>query len=472
MEERLQKYMARCGVASRRKSEEMILEGLVAVNGKVVTELGAKIRPGKDQITVNGKPLRTEEKVYYILNKPKGCTASVSDEMGRRTVMDLLGKDVKERVYPVGRLDRDSEGLILLTNDGEFAHYMTHPSFGVKKVYRATVEGEVDQNALADAVKNGIRMGPALIKPQSAKIIKKLKTSTIVEIVVGEGINREVRRLFLALGHEVTRLLRITEGPLSIRGISKSGYRKLNRKELETIFKAMGKAELVKDELPAPPKVRTRYFSPDGKRAGKPDPAMGAAKSGRPADDMDDVVYFDKKTKTGGVRKAQKRKDPADKRRGEKKVSGTARKYDKKSELGEKRYESRKASDGPRKFEKRKDAEDKRYDDRKSSGGARKYGKKNETESRRGSDKRGSTGGKYKTDRREEDKRPAGRKQAEKAGDKRKAAAPDKAGKARFDKKAKPARAEKPAKAAPKSPAKKPAKKSGPKTPVHPITGK
>ncbi len=142
MEERLQKFMARCGVASRRKCEELIAEGLVEVNGETVREPGVKIDPARDRIRVDGKPVRTETTAYYAHYKVKGVTTTVSDDLGRKTIMDCL-PSIKERVYPVGRLDKDSEGLILLTNDGELANYVTHPAHGIEKTYRVVAEGRI-----------------------------------------------------------------------------------------------------------------------------------------------------------------------------------------------------------------------------------------------------------------------------------------------------------------------------------------
>lgn len=268
--ERLQKYMAHCGVASRRKCEELIESGQVRVNGEVVTELGVKVDPNRDTVKVGRRILRPQHKVYYLLHKPKNCTVTASDELGRRTVLDVV-KDIKERVYPVGRLDRDSEGLLILTNDGDLAHYLTHPAFGVRKVYRATVEGHLEAGALQDLVKKGVRLGGALVKPLAAKLIKSLRETTIVEITVGEGINREVRRVFAAMGHEVKRLVRIQEGPLTLRGLGKGNYRPLTKGELQKLQKGMERVDLSTAAESGPPR-RTRTFAGQ-KRTGKPDPA-------------------------------------------------------------------------------------------------------------------------------------------------------------------------------------------------------
>lgn len=280
MIERLHKYMAHCGVASRRKCEAIIREGRVTVDGKVVTELGLKIDPDQHRIKVDGRRLKkTENKVYYMLHKPKDVTTTASDDLGRRTVLDMI-PEVKKRVYPVGRLDRDSEGLVVLTNDGDLANYMTHPSFGVMKVYRATVEGQVDPELLKTMTEKGVKVGAALIRPASVRLVKALKTSTIIEVTVGEGINREVRRLFAALGHEVKKLIRIKEGPLSLRGLGKGKHRPLTDSELAALRKGMKQA--FKGET-APAEQRTRVYDRDAARQGKPDPAKAQPKRKRGA---------------------------------------------------------------------------------------------------------------------------------------------------------------------------------------------
>lgn len=274
--ERLQKYMAHCGVASRRKCEEMIQAGRVLVNGEPVTELGVKVDPERDKIKVDGRNLRREErKVYYMLHKPRGITTTAADELGRKTVIDLV-PEIRERVYPVGRLDRDSEGLLVLTNDGDLANYMTHPSYGVRKVYRATVEGAVSEELLRKLVRDGVRIGPVKVKPLAASLVKRLKENTVVEITVGEGINREVRRLFAALGHEVKRLIRVKEGPLSLKGLGKRQYRPLHADELAALRKGMRGGG---DASPQP-EQRTRVFNRQAARQGKPDPARKGG--GRP----------------------------------------------------------------------------------------------------------------------------------------------------------------------------------------------
>ncbi len=264
--ERLQKFLARCGVAARRKAEEMILSGRVMVNGKIVQTLGVKIDPEHDRIAVDGSPVRAEHKRYIILHKPRGVVTTAEDDLGRRTVLDLLPPQ-RERLYPVGRLDRDSEGLILLTNDGDLAYYLTHPSCGVRKTYFATIEGEIAAGTVKKMVAEGVPVGPLRIKPLSASIRKRLGERTVLEITVAEGMNREVRRLFAALGQEVKRLVRVRMGPLCLKGLGEGKYRSLTAEEIALLRQAM-----TKTERPAPPIGRKRLALRRIFR-GKPDPA-------------------------------------------------------------------------------------------------------------------------------------------------------------------------------------------------------
>ncbi|MFB9277272.1 pseudouridine synthase [Cohnella cellulosilytica] len=232
MEERLQKVLANAGVASRRKCEELITAGKVTVNGEVVTELGAKADPAADTIAVSGKPIKKEAKVYVMFYKPKGVITSVSDPKGRSVVTDYL-KDVKERLYPVGRLDYDSEGLLLLTNDGDLAHKLTHPSHHVPKTYHATVERVPHGNALEKLAK-GIKLDDGMTAPAEVEyhdIDPDGKYATIA-ITIHEGRNRQVRRMFEAIRHPVTRLKRISFGGLQLGGLQRGKHRKLSVEEL------------------------------------------------------------------------------------------------------------------------------------------------------------------------------------------------------------------------------------------------
>lgn len=243
--ERLQKILANAGVASRRKCEELIREGKVAVNDRVVTELGAKADPVHDIITVNGKPVKTENKLYFIFNKPKGVITTMSDPQGRTTVRDYL-KGVKERVYPVGRLDYDSEGLLLLTNDGDLAQKLTHPKHHVPKTYLATVERVPHGNDL-EKLKKGIRLEDGMTAPAEVEyhdVDPDGKYATIA-ITIREGRNRQVRRMFEAIRHPVIRLKRISFGGISLDGLQRGKYRKLTAEEVQQLKDAAdGKIKL------------------------------------------------------------------------------------------------------------------------------------------------------------------------------------------------------------------------------------
>lgn len=237
MEERLQKILAGAGVASRRKCEELILSGKVQVNGETVTALGTKADPAVDEITVDGKAIGSEKKMYLMFNKPKGVITSASDPQGRKIVTDYL-KGITERLYPVGRLDYDTEGLLLLTNDGEFAHLLTHPKHHVAKTYLATVKG-VPHGTELDKLKNGIMLEDGMTAPAEAEyqdIDPEQKHSTI-SITIYEGRNRQVRRMFEAINHPVTKLKRISFGDLFLGNMKRGLFRHLTKEEVEGLVK-------------------------------------------------------------------------------------------------------------------------------------------------------------------------------------------------------------------------------------------
>ncbi|MDA8235564.1 MAG: pseudouridine synthase [Clostridia bacterium] len=234
LEERLQKVLAQAGVASRRACEELIKEGKVKVNGKVVTQLGTKINPVKDKVEVAGKKLAArEEKVYLLLYKPVGYLSSVKDPKKRRTVMDLI-KDVNERVYPVGRLDHDTEGLLLLTNDGELTYALTHPKHEVDKTYLAWVEGIPSAQKLEE-LRQGVNLEDGPTAPARVKLLDKQQDHALLEIVIHEGRNRQVRRMCEHIGHPVTALHRSRLGFLTLEGLGKGKYRYLAGKEIKQL---------------------------------------------------------------------------------------------------------------------------------------------------------------------------------------------------------------------------------------------
>jgi 23S rRNA pseudouridine2605 synthase len=238
MEIRLQKYLAECGVASRRASEKLIVSGCVCVNGRIVNELGTKIEPGKDIVTVNGERISPEErKVYIMLNKPKGYVSTAKEQFDRPAVLDLL-PDIKERLVPVGRLDFDTSGLLLMTNDGDFVYRFTHPKHGIDKVYIAKVMGRV-QNDTVLKLKEGVIIDEDNYKtvPAKASLIKSNENASIVQIAIREGKNRQVRKMLDAVGHKVISLKRIAVGELSLGDLEQGKYRHLTEKEIEYLKK-------------------------------------------------------------------------------------------------------------------------------------------------------------------------------------------------------------------------------------------
>ncbi|MBM6619922.1 pseudouridine synthase [Bacillus suaedaesalsae] len=232
--ERLQKVIAQAGVASRRKAEELILEGRVTVDGKVVKELGTKVS-SNNKIEVNGIPLEREEPVYFLLYKPTGVISAVSDDKGRKVVTDFFPL-IKERIYPIGRLDYDTSGVLLLTNDGDFANLLMHPKHEVDKVYIAKVKGIPTREQLK-LLDRGIRLEDGLTAPAKTKLITldKKKNTSIIQIIIHEGRNRQVRRMFEAIGCPVMKLKRERYGFLTVHGLKPGESRELTPHEVKQL---------------------------------------------------------------------------------------------------------------------------------------------------------------------------------------------------------------------------------------------
>lgn len=232
MQERLQKYMASCGVASRRKCEEIILAGRVKVDGAIVRELGTKIDIDRSVVEIDGKIIRPEEeKVYILLNKPVGYISAVSDDRGRKTIVDLIG--AKERIFPIGRLDYDTSGLILLTNDGDVYNKVIHPRGEINKVYVAEVRG-IPNDGVKKKFEEGIDIGDYMTAPGKFKVLKKFKNSALVEITIHEGRNRQVRRMCDAVGFPVLTLRRISVGAIELKGdLNEGQWRNLTEREVD-----------------------------------------------------------------------------------------------------------------------------------------------------------------------------------------------------------------------------------------------
>lgn len=236
---RLQKILAASGVASRRKAEEMIAAGRVTVNGRVA-HLGDSALPGKDKVLLDGQPLgHSEKKLYLALHKPRGFVTTLHDERGRKCVAQLV-EDVGERVYPVGRLDKDSEGLLLLTNDGDFANQVAHPKRHVAKTYRVTVRPSVTEDQL-NQLSTGIVIEGRRTAPAKVRVLRQELGRVVLEIVLYEGRNREIRKMCEALGLEVARLKRIAVGPVRLGMLPQGKYRELTKEELRALTAEMKK---------------------------------------------------------------------------------------------------------------------------------------------------------------------------------------------------------------------------------------
>jgi pseudouridine synthase len=234
MEERLQKILARAGIASRRHCEEMISAGMVKVNGKVVTKPGTKVIPAKDMITVNGKTvLLTGNKIYLALYKPRGYVSTMHDDRGRKQVVDLL-KGVVERVHPVGRLDYNSEGLLLLTNDGDLTYALTHPKHQVSKTYLIRVQGAPGKDKL-DQMSTGLLLEDGPTAPAKVSLVSAGGGKALLEITLREGRNRQIRRMCEHIGHPVLRLQRTRVGNITLGDLLPGQYRYLNRSELKEL---------------------------------------------------------------------------------------------------------------------------------------------------------------------------------------------------------------------------------------------
>lgn len=237
--ERLQKILAHAGIAARRKAEELITEGHVQVNGKIVRELGTKADPSRDEIKVDGKKIRVEKNVYIILNKPKGYLSDLDEERGKPLARDLIPGS--QRLYPVGRLDANSEGLLLLTNDGELAHRITHPRYGHQKEYLALIEGEPDSEVL-EKLRKGIWYGGEMLRADRVERVGKHQRfgnanarQSWLKIILHEGKKRQVRHMCAAVGHPVVRLIRTRIGSVELGSLPAGESRALSNRELEQL---------------------------------------------------------------------------------------------------------------------------------------------------------------------------------------------------------------------------------------------
>lgn len=234
---RLQKFLAECGVASRRAAEVMIREGRVRVNGGIAA-LGQSVDPEKDQVMADGKPVSADHKVYVVLNKPANVITTARDTHGRKTVLDCLN-GLGERVFPVGRLDRDVEGVLIFTNDGEMAHRLMHPSFGVNKVYLAWVQGHVTPETVR-RLEKGVPLEDGMTSPAQAAILNCGKNGTLLRLTLHEGRKREVKRMCAAVGHPVITLHRVAFGNIRVQGLRPGEWRRLSPAEIGQLRRMVG----------------------------------------------------------------------------------------------------------------------------------------------------------------------------------------------------------------------------------------
>lgn len=229
--ERLQKYIARCGITSRRKAEELILAGHVKVNGTKVTELGTKVDPDKDIVTVDNKRISEINTYIYIkLYKPEGYVTTVKDQFDRKTVLDLI--DIKERIYPIGRLDYNTSGLLLLTNDGELANKLMHPKYHIYKTYIAETEGRISEESI-HKLRNGVAIENYRTAPAKVNLLKCKDNKSLVQISIYEGKNRQVRKMFDAIGHNVIKLKRISFGEINLGDLKTGSWKNLSNEEIK-----------------------------------------------------------------------------------------------------------------------------------------------------------------------------------------------------------------------------------------------
>lgn len=256
--ERLQRVLASRGVASRRAAEAMITAGRVAVNGSVVNVLGIRVDPLRDRITVDGKPLRRQKPRFLMLNKPSGFITTVKDERSRWTVMDLI--DVPERVYPVGRLDRETQGLVLFTNDGDIANRVMHPRYGLTKEYHVVTNRRPSERQM-EILREGVEIEGRTVVPDEVRLQRETKEGIIIRIVLHEGMYHVVRRMMEAVGIDVIRLRRMRLGPLMLQGIPSGAWRDLTPGELVQLYEALG---LDRDEADRVNEQRTMQLEPIG----------------------------------------------------------------------------------------------------------------------------------------------------------------------------------------------------------------
>ncbi len=277
---RIQKVLSEQGLCSRRAAEQIIAEGRVTLNGRPVS-LGDKMDTQRDLLAVDGQPVRIPkhtEYYYYMLHKPRGYVTTMSDERGRKTVVDLMG-GTPVRVYPVGRLDKDSEGLLLMTNDGNFANMLSHPSHNVAKTYRVTVHPHASEEQILQ-LSNGVMLEDGMTRPAVIHVVVDEPERTVMEMSIKEGRNRQIRRMCDAVGLQVVRLRRISLGPVRLGMLAPGKYRELTSAEISALRASAAKSARVQETEAAQAKAAARKARPGAPKAGAP--KTGGARSGAP----------------------------------------------------------------------------------------------------------------------------------------------------------------------------------------------
>ncbi|MGE0479742.1 MAG: pseudouridine synthase [Phycisphaerae bacterium] len=277
---RLQKYLSDAGIASRRHAEEMVLEGRVLINDRVVESLPAFVDPARDVVVVDGAPVHIRAAQYWLVHKPKGVVCTNSDPDGRRRAIDLL-PPLEVRLFPVGRLDADSSGLLLMTNDGELALQFSHPRFGIPKVYRAEVRGIVEP-AIVQKLKDGVWLSEGRAQASSVRIIHTERQATMLEITLREGRNRQVRRMLARLGHPVRKLKRIQIGSLSLKGLPLGGARLCSDREIADLQAELAAAVEVAGPRRRRPRRRITPPADAPATSVPPNPSMPGTRTARP----------------------------------------------------------------------------------------------------------------------------------------------------------------------------------------------
>ncbi|MCS7199646.1 MAG: rRNA pseudouridine synthase [Caldimicrobium sp.] len=242
---RLSKYLALCGLGSRRKNKDLILQGRITVNGEIIKDLSYKVDLNKDLVCLDGKELKAPPKVYYLFYKPRGYLTSLYDPHHRLTIRKFLEK-IPFRVFPVGRLDKESEGLILLTNDGDLAHFLLHPRYEIKRTYRVWVEPKLDERRIQQLLVKGINIEGKVIRPLKFSFIGSSRHRFVYEVIVKEGLKREVRKMVSVLGGRVTKLVRTAFGPLKLKDLRPGEIRPLNYQEIKSLMALMENSSMDK----------------------------------------------------------------------------------------------------------------------------------------------------------------------------------------------------------------------------------